>query len=37
MLVAHIDALRTQADREKVPAAVSAYSDRPGQAGGRGY
>ena len=38
LLVAHIDALRTQADREKVPAAVSAYSDRPGQQGGqRGY
>jgi outer membrane protein assembly factor BamD len=37
LLVARIDALRTQADREKVPAAVSAYSDRPGQQGGRGY
>jgi outer membrane protein assembly factor BamD len=37
LLVAHIDAMRTQADREKVPRAVSAYSDRPGMPGGRGY
>ncbi len=37
MLVAHIDALRTQEDRQKVPAAVSAYSDRPGQQGGGRY
>jgi outer membrane protein assembly factor BamD len=37
MLVARIDAMRTQADREKVPAPVSAYSDRPGMPTGRGY
>jgi outer membrane protein assembly factor BamD len=37
LLVAHIDAMRTQADRAKVPRAVSAYSDRPGMPGGRGY
>jgi len=37
LLVAHIDSMRTQADREKVPKAVSAYSDRPGMPGGRGY
>ncbi len=37
LLVSRIDALRTQADREKLPKAVSAYSDRPGQPGGRGY
>ena len=37
MLVARIDAMRTQADREKVPTPVSAYSDRPGMPGGRGY
>jgi len=37
MLVARIDAMRNQADREKVPTPVSAYSDRPGMPGGRGY
>jgi outer membrane protein assembly factor BamD len=37
MLVARIDAMRTQADREKVPTPVSAYSDRPGMPSGRGY
>jgi outer membrane protein assembly factor BamD len=37
LLVAHIDAMRTQEDRQKVPLPVSAYSDRPGQAGGRAY
>jgi len=37
LLVGRIDAMRTQADREKLPIPVSAYSDRPGQAGGRGY
>jgi hypothetical protein len=37
MLVARIDAMRTQADREKVPTPVSAYSDRPGMPTGRGY
>jgi hypothetical protein len=37
MLVARIDAMRTQADRQKVPAPVSAYSDRPGMPTGRGY
>ena len=37
MLVSRIDAMRTQADREKLPIPVSAYSDRPGQPGGQGY
>jgi outer membrane protein assembly factor BamD len=37
LLVSHIDAMRTQADRAKVPKAVSAYSDRPGMPGGRAY
>ena len=37
MLVARIDAMRTQADRENPPAPVSAYSDRPGMPSGRGY
>jgi outer membrane protein assembly factor BamD len=37
LLVSHIDAMRSQVDREKVPKAVSAYSDRPGMPGGRGY
>jgi outer membrane protein assembly factor BamD len=37
LLVSRIDAMRNQADREKVPTPVSAYSDRPGQQGGRGY
>jgi outer membrane protein assembly factor BamD len=37
LLVARIDSMRTQADREKLPRPVSAYSDRPGMPGGRGY
>ena len=37
MLVARIDEMRTQADREKVPKTVSAYSDRPGMPGGPRY
>jgi outer membrane protein assembly factor BamD len=37
MLVARIDAMRSQADRENPPAPVSAYSDRPGMPSGRGY
>jgi outer membrane protein assembly factor BamD len=37
LLVARIDAMRTQEDRQKVPLPVSAYSDRPGQTGGRAY
>jgi outer membrane protein assembly factor BamD len=36
MLVSRIDEMRTQADREKVPKTVSAYSDRPGMPGGGG-
>ena len=37
LLVARIDALRTEARREKLPRPVSAYSDRPGMPGGRAY
>jgi outer membrane protein assembly factor BamD len=37
ILVSRIDALRTEARREKVPRPVSAYSDRPGMPGGRAY
>jgi len=37
MLVGRIDEMRTQADREKVPKTVSAYSDRPGMPGGARY
>src|SRR5262249_52367604 len=37
ILVSRIDAMRSQADREKIPTPVSAYSDRPGMQGGRGY
>jgi outer membrane protein assembly factor BamD len=36
MLVSRIDEMRTQADREKVPKTISAYSDRPGMPGGGG-
>jgi outer membrane protein assembly factor BamD len=36
ILVSRIDEMRTQADREKVPKTVSAYSDRPGMPGGGG-
>ena len=34
ILVSRIDEMRTQADREKIPKTVSAYSDRPGMPGG---
>ena len=37
MLVARIDEMRTQADREKIPKTISAYSDRPGMPGGPRY
>jgi outer membrane protein assembly factor BamD len=37
LLVSRLDALRTEARREKVPEPVSAYSDRPGMPGGRAY
>jgi outer membrane protein assembly factor BamD len=37
LLVARIDAMRTQADRENPPAPVSACSARPGMPSGRGY
>ncbi len=37
VLVARIDEMRTQADRERVPKTVSAYSDRPGMPGGARY
>jgi outer membrane protein assembly factor BamD len=37
MLVSRIDEMRTQADREKVPKTVSAYTDRPGMPGGARY
>jgi len=37
VLVSRIDEMRSQADREKVPKTVSAYSDRPGIPGGARY
>ncbi len=37
LLVSRIDALKTEARRENIPAPVSAYSDRPGMPGGRAY